>query len=82
MSIPLTGTVEVSNPSEFPDPTKVYIEEPYVKAQIMVPQEWCGGRYGISPAQARDFRTMDYIDDNLLIVIYQIPLAEIVFGFL
>ena len=35
--------LEVSNPSEFPDPTKVAsIEEPYVKAQIMVPQEFVG----------------------------------------
>ena len=33
-------SMDVSNPSEFPDPTKIAtIEEPYVKAQIMVPQE-------------------------------------------
>ncbi len=35
--------MDVSNPSEFPDPTKIAtIEEPYVKAQIMVPQEFVG----------------------------------------
>ena len=35
--------LDVSNPSEFPDPTKIAsIEEPYVKAQIMVPQEFVG----------------------------------------
>ena len=38
--------LDVSNPSEFPDPTKIAsIEEPYVKAQIMVPQEFVAVSY-------------------------------------
>ena len=74
--------IEVSNPSEFPDPTRVAsIEEPYVKAQIMVPQEFVGAVMELSQRKRGDFVTMDYIDDNRVNVIYQIPLAEIVFDF-
>ncbi|HGI0924646.1 TPA: translation elongation factor 4, partial [Streptococcus pyogenes] len=74
--------IEVSNPSEFPAPTRVaFIEEPYVKAQIMVPQEFVGAVMELSQRKRGDFVTMDYIDDNRVNVIYQIPLAEIVFDF-
>lgn len=73
---------EVSNPSEFPDPTKVAsIEEPYVKAQIMVPQDYVGTVMELAQRKRGDFITMDYIDDNRVNVIYYIPLAEIVFDF-
>ncbi|CRH93708.1 GTP-binding protein LepA [Chlamydia trachomatis] len=74
--------IEVANPSEFPDPTRVEsIEEPYVKAQIMVPQEYVGAVMDLAQRKRGDFVTMDYIDDNRVNVIYQIPLAEIVFDF-
>lgn len=74
--------IEVANPSEFPDPTRVQsIEEPYVKAQIMVPQEYVGAVMELAQRKRGDFVTMDYIDDNRVNVIYQIPLAEIVFDF-
>ena len=74
--------LDVSNPSEFPDPTKIAsIEEPYVKAQIMVPQEFVGAVMELAQRKRGDFVTMDYIDENRVNVIYQIPLAEIVFDF-
>ncbi|HFU3705789.1 TPA: translation elongation factor 4 [Streptococcus suis] len=74
--------IDVANPSEFPDPTKIAtIEEPYVKAQIMVPQEYVGTVMELAQRKRGDFVTMDYIDDNRVNVIYQIPLAEIVFDF-
>lgn len=74
--------LEVSNPSEFPDPTRIdTIEEPYIKAQIMVPQEYVGAVMELAQRKRGDFETMEYIDDNRVNVIYQIPLAEIVFDF-
>lgn len=74
--------IDVANPSEFPDPTKIAtIEEPYVKAQIIVPQEYVGAVMELAQRKRGDFVTMDYIDDNRVNVIYQIPLAEIVFDF-
>ena len=75
--------LEVSNPSDSQTQLKVAsIEEPYVKAQIMVPQEFVGAVMELAQRKRGDFVTMDYIDENRVNVIYQIPLAEIVFDFL
>ena len=75
-------TLEVANPSEFPDPTRVdNIEEPSVKAQIMVPQDYVGAVMELAQRKRGDFVTMDYLDENRVNVIYQMPLSEIVFDF-
>ena len=72
----------VSNPSEFPDPTKIEnIEEPFVKAQIMVPSDYVGAVMDLAQRKRGEFVTMDYIDDNRVNIIYQIPLSEIVYDF-
>ncbi|MDN6626407.1 MAG: translation elongation factor 4 [Pisciglobus halotolerans] len=72
----------VSNPSEMPEPDVVAsIEEPYVKAAIMVPNEYVGAVMEICQRKRGDFLTMDYLDDNRVNVIYEIPLSEIVFDF-
>ncbi|MDR2975697.1 MAG: translation elongation factor 4 [Streptococcaceae bacterium] len=73
---------EVANPSEFPDPARVEsIEEPYVKAQIMVPNEYVGTVMELCQRKRGDFVTMDYLDTNRVNVIYHLPLSEIVFDF-
>ena len=75
-------TLEVANPSEFPDPTRVdNIEEPFVKAQIMVPQDYVGAVMELAQRKRGDFVTMDYLDEYRVNVIYQMPLSEIVFDF-
>ena len=75
-------TLEVANPSEFPDPARIdNIEEPFVKAQIMVPQDYVGAVMELAQRKRGDFVTMDYLDENRVNVIYQIPLSEIVFDF-
>lgn len=75
-------TMEVANPSEFPDPTRIdSIEEPFVKAQIMVPNEFVGAVMELAQRKRGEFVTMDYLDANRVNVIYHIPLNEIVFDF-
>ncbi|WP_416037829.1 translation elongation factor 4 [Lactococcus formosensis] len=75
-------TMEVANPSEFPDPTRIEsIEEPFVKAQIMVPNEFVGSVMELAQRKRGEFATMDYLDANRVNVIYHIPLSEIVFDF-
>ena len=74
--------IEVANPSEFPDPTRIEnIEEPFVKAQIMVPNDYVGAVMELAQRKRGDFVTMDYLDENRVNVIYQMPLSEIVFDF-
>ena len=75
-------TLEVANPSEFPDPTRIEnIEEPFVKAQIMVPNDFVGPVMELAQRKRGIFLTMDYLDANRVNIIYNIPLSEIVFDF-
>ena len=74
--------LEVANPSEFPDPTRIEnIEEPFVKAQIMVPNDFVGPVMELAQRKRGIFLTMDYLDANRVNIIYNIPLSEIVFDF-
>ncbi|MEG0285188.1 MULTISPECIES: translation elongation factor 4 [Vagococcus] len=74
--------VVVDNPAEFPDPSTIdSVEEPFVKAQIMVPNEYVGAVMEISQRKRGEFVTMDYLDDYRVNVVYNMPLSEIVFDF-
>lgn len=74
--------VIVDNPAEFPEPVTIdSVEEPYVKAQIMVPNEYVGAVMELSQRKRGEFITMDYLDDYRVNVVYEIPLSEIVFDF-
>ncbi|SDQ07868.1 translation elongation factor 4 [Carnobacterium viridans] len=72
----------VANPAEMPEPGVIEsIEEPYVKATIMVPNDYVGAVMEIAQRKRGDFLTMDYMDDNRVNVVYEIPLSEIVYDF-
>ncbi|MDR0921168.1 MAG: translation elongation factor 4 [Lactobacillales bacterium] len=74
--------VVVDNPADFPEPVRIEaVEEPYVKAQIMVPNEYVGAVMELSQRKRGEFVTMDYLDDYRVNVVYEIPLSEIVFDF-
>ncbi|TXX12748.1 elongation factor 4 [Enterococcus gallinarum] len=75
-------TVTVDNPADFPEPGTIEnVEEPFVKAQIMVPNDYVGTVMELSQRKRGDFVTMDYLDDYRVNVVYEIPLSEIVFDF-
>lgn len=74
--------VIVDNPSEMPDPTEIdKIYEPYVKASIMVPSEYVGAVMELGQRKRGQFITMDYLDEFRVNVIYELPMAEIVYDF-
>ncbi|KRG15533.1 elongation factor 4 [Virgibacillus soli] len=74
--------LKVDNPSNMPDPQKIdHVEEPYVKASMMVPNDYVGAVMELSQAKRGNFIDMQYLDDIRVNVIYEIPLAEIVFDF-
>ncbi|WP_277630346.1 translation elongation factor 4 [Atopococcus tabaci] len=74
--------VEVSNPSEMPEPTEIQsVEEPYVKATITVPNDYVGAVMEICQRKRGEFVTMEYLDDIRVNVVYDIPLSEIVYDF-
>lgn len=73
---------EIDNPSEMPDATTIEsVEEPYVKASMMVPNDYVGAVMDIAQKKRGTFVTMDYLDDFRVNVVYEMPLAEIIFDF-
>ncbi|GAX05993.1 translation elongation factor LepA [Secundilactobacillus pentosiphilus] len=77
------GTVkEVENPSEMPDVSAIKtIEEPFVKATIMTPNDYVGAVMELCQRKRGQFVTMEYLDDYRVNVIYKMPLSEIIFDF-
>lgn len=74
--------VEVANPSELPDVSEIKtIEEPFVHAQIMVPNDYVGAVMELAQSKRGEFDTMDYLDENRVNVKYYMPLSEIIFDF-
>lgn len=74
--------VVVDNPSVMPDPTEISeIYEPYVKASIMVPNDYVGPVMELAQKKRGNFQTMDYLDENRVNVIYELPLSEIIYDF-
>lgn len=72
----------VSNPSEMPEASSIKeIKEPYVKATIMVPNDYVGPVMELCQRKRGTFVTMEYLDDYRVNVIYDIPLSEIIFDF-
>ncbi|MFJ7737909.1 translation elongation factor 4 [Lysinibacillus sp. NPDC097287] len=76
------SSVKVDNPSMMPDPQKIdRVEEPYVKATIMVPNDYVGAVMELCQIKRGNFMTMDYIDTTRVSIIYEMPLSEIVYDF-
>lgn len=74
--------IVVDNPSEMPEPGVIEsIEEPYVKATIMVPNDYVGAVMTLAQNKRGNFVTMEYLDDIRVSVLYEIPLSEIVYDF-
>lgn len=72
----------VSNPAEMPESTAIKaINEPFVKATIMVPNDYVGAVMELCQAKRGKFVTMEYLDDYRVNVIYVMPLSEIIFDF-
>lgn len=76
------STKNVENPAEMPDVTEIKsIEEPFVKASIMVPNDYVGAVMELCQRKRGQFDTMEYLSDTRVNVIYHIPLSEIIYDF-
>lgn len=74
--------IEVSNPSDLPPQTEIeHMEEPYVKATVIVPNDYVGAVMEISQDKRGEYQGMDYLDTNRVMITYHIPLNEIIFDY-
>ncbi len=73
--------VDLENPADMPDPTKIeMIEEPWVRATIMMPEKYMGAIMGLCSARRGVQENISYVG-NRAVLVYKLPLAEIVFDF-
>ncbi|ERL63814.1 translation elongation factor 4 [Schleiferilactobacillus shenzhenensis] len=72
----------VDNPADMPDPTTIKeIQEPYVKAEIMVLSDFIGAVMELCQRKRGDYVTMDYLDKYRVSIVYEMPLSEIIYDF-
>ncbi len=76
------SVVNIDNPSTLPEATRIHhIEEPYVKADIMTPKEYVGPIMELCQERRGIYKDLQYFDDTRMILIYELPLSEIVYNF-
>ncbi len=74
--------IVVDNPAEMPPIGEIdYIEEPYVKAQIVTPSEYVGNLMQLSMEKRGVYKNTTYIDPTRADLSYEFPLSEIIFDF-
>ena len=79
----LTGeTIMVDNPLDYPDPMEIQLaEEPFVKVNLMAPQEYVGNIMDLATSRRGEFKDMVYLDANRVELHYEMPLNEIIYDF-
>lgn len=74
--------VKISNPTSFPSKNEIQkIEEPYVKVNIITPSKCIGGIMDLVQERRGSFKNMEYIDEKILRLDYELPLNEIILDF-
>ncbi|HZG76004.1 MAG TPA: translation elongation factor 4 [Paenibacillus sp.] len=76
------STVDIDNPANMPEQQRIdHIEEPYVKASVIVPKDYVGAIMELCQNKRGEFIDMQYLDATRVTLIYDIPLSEIVYDF-
>ena len=75
-------TVNIDNPLEYPDPMRVeYAEEPYIQANVITPTQYVGPIINLCMEKRGTQTGMNYLDEKRVELIYEMPLAEVLFEF-
>ena len=74
--------MDLTNPSNLPDPSTIeYMEEPMVKAEIMVTSEFIGTIMDLCQERRGEYLGMEYIEETRAVLHYRLPLNEIIYDF-
>ena len=75
-------TLMIDNPLDYPDPMDIQLaEEPFVKANLIAPQEYVGNIMDLCQQRRGEFKDMVYLDANRVELHYEMPLNEIIYDF-
>ncbi|MDB7983661.1 translation elongation factor 4 [Faecalicoccus pleomorphus] len=77
------GTMlEIDNPAALPPTQNIdHIEEPYVRAEIMVPKDYVGAMMDLCQKKRGEYIDLQVIDDLRMNMVYELPLSEIIYDF-
>ncbi|MGF1459990.1 MAG: translation elongation factor 4 [Leptolyngbyaceae cyanobacterium] len=76
------SVVEIDNPSTLPSPQeRESIAEPYVRVEMLTPEEYVGALMELCQSRRGDFKDMKYLAQSRTALIYELPLAEVVTDF-
>ena len=74
--------IELTNPTNLPDPSEIeYMEEPVVKAEIVVTSEFIGAIMDLCQERRGVYQGMEYIEETRAVLHYHLPLNEIIYDF-
>lgn len=74
--------IEIDNPSKLPPVQEIdHIEEPYVKATVIVPNDFIGTVMELSQEKRGEFKDMKYLETTRAMLTYHLPLSEIIFDY-
>ena len=74
--------LDIDNPSKLPTPQEIdHIDEPYVKAIVIVPKDYVGAVMELSQEKRGEYQDMKYLDENRVMITYNIPLSEIIYDY-
>ena len=74
--------MSLHSPQEMPDPGEIeHIEEPYLKAKILIPPDYVGAVMDLSVARRGTFVTMNYLSQNTVEMLWEIPLSELIMDY-
>ena len=74
--------LDIDNPSKLPTPQEIdHIDEPYVKATVIVPKDYVGAVMELSQEKRGEYQDMKYLDENRVMITYNIPLSEIIYDY-
>ncbi|CAK4851141.1 unnamed protein product [Aphanomyces euteiches] len=74
--------LNIDNPANYPEPGRIeFVEEPYVKAAVIVPNDYVGTIMELCQSKRGEFVNMEYLDSNRVTLTYEMPLSEIVYDF-
>ena len=74
--------IDLTNPTNLPDPAEIeYMEEPLVKAEIMVTSEFIGAIMDLCQERRGAYQGMEYIEEKRAVLHYHLPLNEIIYDF-
>ena len=74
--------IDLTNPTNLPDPSEIdYMEEPVVKAEIMVTSEYIGSIMDLCQERRGVYEGMEYIEETRAVLRYRLPLNEIIYDF-